>query len=131
MVAPIPRSRERLTGAQRGRPRRFFRTLILQVEVQEESAPWTSQIPAPWTPSVGMTEQQWVAAQAQRAAAAWVPARLFWRDASWEDQRELDRMRCRRAEDELPSERPLPPPSRILRESEVPPPPAEPEAGPG
>lgn len=106
MVSPLPRQRERLTGATQGRPRRIFSTLILQVEVLVEAAPWASQIPTPWRPSLEMSEAEWIAKQAAQAAAAWSPARRFWRDATWKDQLELVRMELsqtvRRRSDDLP-----------------------------
>jgi hypothetical protein len=104
MVAPRPMHRERLTGATRGRPRRIFSTLILQVEVLVESSPWAAQIPAPWHSSLHMSEAEWLVRQATAAAEAWRPSRRYWRDASWDDQLELARMELsqtirRRADD--------------------------------
>ena len=85
MVSPVPRYRESLTGNVRGRPRRFSRSLTLQVEVKVEVACGFSTLPCPQPPWCKDADE-WKKTDADRIAAAWKTYEIKWRDATWADQ---------------------------------------------
>jgi hypothetical protein len=89
MVTPLPRSRTVLTGKVRGRPRLFSRKLVLQVEIAIQSAPWSSTFI--FAPLPGCKDPEaWLARQRQKAQDAWKTDRVEWRDATWQDELELN-----------------------------------------
>ena len=82
-MTPPPLERESLTGAVRGRPRLLSHCLTMQVQVRVESAPFTFlSPPPPRCPDAA----SWIAAEQARIAASWRTVRLYWRDATWQDQ---------------------------------------------
>lgn len=87
MVQPIPHIRATLTGKVRGRPRRFGKGLIMQVEelIEIAGAFDTMRIP----PRPGVPFEEWAERERQRIESAWRPSGTRWRDATWEDQMAL------------------------------------------
>jgi len=91
MVTPLRMNRTFLTGNVRGRPRRFFRTLIMQVELRVESAGAFDILKCPPPPNCADFEA-WKEKEQERVDSAWSFKCFTWRDATWLDSLELEKI---------------------------------------
>jgi hypothetical protein len=85
-MIPPPIKREVLTGKFRVRPQRFTGLLILQVQLQIETAPAFSTIMIPLPPNKPESVRgEWEETERDRVEKVWRPAGTRWRDALWDD----------------------------------------------
>lgn len=87
-MTPSPLQREVLTGNTRGRPRRFWRTLIMQVEVRIDWIPAFQAVRVPAPPGYH-DPRDWEQKERARISALWHHGCTKWRNATWEDQLSL------------------------------------------